>query len=74
METNVNYKISWSIYIIISLRKLKAAINLVAMNDRFFLVKLAAIEDYDSAKYRKAWMIFNHYLIVEPWKPNFDPE
>ena len=56
-----------------SLWKLKAAIYLVEMDNMFFLVKFIEIEDYDFAKFNKPWMIFNHYLTVRSWKPNFDP-
>ena len=50
------------------------AIDLVAMDNRFFMVKFIAMEDYDFSKYSGSWMIFNHYLTVRPWKSNFDPE
>ena len=59
---------------ITSLWKLKATIYLVETDNRFFLVKFAAIEDYDFAKYNKSLMIFNHYLTDRSWKPNFDPD
>ena len=52
--------------------KLKAAIDLVAMNNEFFLVKFASVDDYDYAKYGGPWLIFYHYLTIRPWKPNFD--
>ena len=29
-------------------------------------------EDYEFAKYGGSWLIFNHYLIVRPWRPKFD--
>ena len=54
--------------------KPKATLNLVAMNNGFFLVKFFSIEDYEFLKYRGPWLIFNHYLIMKPWKPNFDTE
>ena len=59
---------------ITSLWKLKAVIYPMVMGDRFFLAKFATIEDYDFAKYNGPWMIFNHHLTVQSWKPNFDPE
>ena len=43
-----------------SLWKSKATIDLVEMDNGFFLVKFAVIEDYDFAKYSGSWMIFNH--------------
>ena len=57
---------------ITSLWQPKAAIELVVMDNEFFLVKFAVMEDFDFAKYSRPWMIFNHYLTVRPWKPNFD--
>ena len=48
-------------------------IELVALDNRFFMVKFTAREDYEFAKFGGPWMIFTHYLTIQPWKQNFDP-
>ena len=44
------------------------------MDNMFFPVKFAVMKDYDFVKYRGPWMIFNYYLTIRTWKPNFDPK
>ena len=51
----------------------RASIALVALHNGFFIAKFAYEDDYNYAKFEGAWMIFNHYLIVQQWQPNFDP-
>ncbi|XVF47835.1 hypothetical protein PTKIN_Ptkin03bG0142800 [Pterospermum kingtungense] len=51
----------------------KSNIELVALDNDYFLVNFASIQDYHFAKYEGAWMIMDHYLIVKEWFPNFDP-
>ena len=43
--------------------KLKAAIDLVAMNNGLFLVKFASVDDYDYAKYGGPCLIFITTLL-----------
>lgn len=52
----------------------KARMELVAIDDDYFLVKFFSVDDYEFAKYGGPWMILEHYLIVKDWKPNFDPK
>ena len=51
----------------------KSHIDLVAMDNDYFLVKFASKDDYNFAKYEGPWMVMDHYLIVKEWSPNFDP-
>ena len=51
----------------------KSHIDLVAMDNDYFLVKFASKDDYNFAKYEEPWMVMEHYLIVKEWSPNFDP-
>ena len=51
----------------------KAMVDLVALDDDFFLAKFSAVDDYEYAMLRGPWMIFNHYLMVRQWHHNFDP-
>ena len=46
--------------------------DLVSLDDDFFLVKFSAIDDYEYAMLRGPWMIFNHYLTLRQWHHNFD--
>lgn len=48
--------------------------ELVAIDDDYFLVKFFLVDDYQFAKYGGPWMILEHYLIVKDWRPNFDPK
>ena len=41
-----------------------AAVDLVAIDNGFFLAKFSSLEDYEYDKFRGPWMIFNHYLTV----------
>ena len=52
----------------------KAAMDLVAMDNGFFIVKFSSNDGYNYAKYGGPWMIFNHYLMVRPWQPNFETD
>ena len=47
--------------------------DLVALDDNFFLAKFSAVDDYEYAMLGGPWMIFNHYLTVRHWHHNFDP-
>ena len=51
----------------------KAEVEIVAIDNGFFLAKFASVDDYEFAKFGGPWLIFYHYLIVRPWQPNFDP-
>lgn len=47
--------------------------ELVAMDNDYYLVKFESMEDYNYAKFEGPWMIIEHYLIVNEWVSNFDP-
>lgn len=47
--------------------------ELVALDEDYFLLKFNSVTDYDFAKYGGPWMVLEHYLIVQDWHPNFDP-
>lgn len=51
----------------------KSKIELITLENDYFLVKLGSVIDYEFAKYGGPWMIMEHYLIVKEWRPNFDP-
>ncbi|XP_031120629.1 uncharacterized protein LOC116023759 [Ipomoea triloba] len=55
-----------------SLWRPKARMELVTVDNRYFLVKFASLDDLEFAKYGGLWMVMDHYLIVKEWIPNFD--
>lgn len=48
--------------------------NIVDLGSEFFLVYLTSQDDYDKALSNGPWMIYDHYLTVRAWRPNFRPE
>lgn len=50
-----------------------ADMELVALDNDYFLVKFESMEDYNFSKFEGPWMIIEHYLIVKEWVPDFDP-
>lgn len=56
-----------------TLWKPKACLELVAIENDYFIAKFASNDDYEFAKYEGPWLILDHYLIVKEWTPNFDP-
>lgn len=47
--------------------------ELMMVNDEYFLVRFESMDDYKYAKFGGPWMMLDHYLIVKEWKPNFNP-
>ncbi|XP_019150525.1 PREDICTED: uncharacterized protein LOC109147318 [Ipomoea nil] len=46
--------------------------DLIALNHDFYIAKFESMKDYETAKYGGPWMVFDHYLTVQDWRPNFD--
>lgn len=53
--------------------KPEGTMDLIALNDDYYVVKFEMLWDYEFAKFEGPWMILGHYLIVQEWIPNFDP-
>nr|XP_029144560.1 uncharacterized protein LOC114924350 [Arachis hypogaea] len=51
----------------------KGTIDVIDLSNDFYLVKFYASEDFDYAMLEGPWKIFNHYLTVRLWEPNFNP-
>lgn len=51
----------------------KAQMNLIGLDNGYFLVKFEEEEDYKYAKFEGPWMILEHYLIVKELSHDFDP-
>lgn len=63
-------------YLLRRIRKIwrpKSHVELVALDNDNFLVKLSYAEDYSYAKFEGPWTILDHCLIVKEWVSNFDP-
>ncbi|KAK4253924.1 hypothetical protein QN277_010539 [Acacia crassicarpa] len=68
---SIGYKLLLSI-----LQKLwakRGVLSLINIGNGFFVVKLTNKVDYDNALTGGPWLIFDHYLTVRPWEPNFHP-
>ncbi|XP_031112012.1 uncharacterized protein LOC116015986 [Ipomoea triloba] len=52
--------------------KPEATFELITLDLDFYLAKFEALHDYEFAKFEGPWMIMDHYLVVQEWKPNFD--
>ncbi|KAI9084364.1 hypothetical protein K1719_033706 [Acacia pycnantha] len=51
----------------------KGVISLINVGNGFFVVKFTNREDFSNALTGGPWMVFDHYLIVRPWEPQFQP-
>ncbi|XP_019176912.1 PREDICTED: uncharacterized protein LOC109172219 [Ipomoea nil] len=54
--------------------KPKSRMEVVALDDIYHVVRFWSADDYEFAKYGGPWSVMEHYLIVQDWKPNFDPK
>lgn len=52
--------------------KPNAFMDLVALENEYFLVKFYSKADYTFARGEGPWTILDHYLVVKEWTPNFD--
>ncbi|KAI9119468.1 hypothetical protein K1719_009344 [Acacia pycnantha] len=57
-----------------NLWKPSGSIKLIDIDDDCFLVKFQEDLDYQNALLSGPWMIFRHYLTVQPWTPSFKPQ
>lgn len=53
--------------------KPESPFELITLDFDYYLAKFEALNDYEFAKFEGPWMIMDHYLVVQEWKPNFDP-
>ncbi|KAI9125686.1 hypothetical protein K1719_003104 [Acacia pycnantha] len=54
-----------------SIWKLSGPFKLVDLEDDCFLVRFREDLDYQNVLLNGPWMIFGHYLTVQPWSPSF---
>nr|KYP39534.1 LINE-1 reverse transcriptase isogeny [Cajanus cajan] len=46
-------------------------VRMVDLSQEFYLVQFAAEEDYKHALFEGPWMIADHYIVVQRWRPFF---
>lgn len=56
-----------------SMWKPKAFVDLVALENDYFLVHFYSKVNSEFAQDHGSWTILNHYFIVKEWAPDFDP-
>lgn len=52
----------------------KGSISLADLGNEYYLARFINEEDYDRALLGGPWLIVDHYLTVQQWRPNFDPD
>ncbi|KAJ4836384.1 hypothetical protein Tsubulata_013163 [Turnera subulata] len=57
-----------------NLWKLKEGVRVVDLDHNFYFVWFTNYQDYLNALTNGPWIVFEHFLTVEPWKLKFDPE
>ncbi|KAI9096293.1 hypothetical protein K1719_026012 [Acacia pycnantha] len=53
--------------------KPKQPLKVVPLSNEYYIVSFSSKEDRDYAYYEGPWMINDHYLLVQCWRPNFNP-
>ncbi|KAI9082694.1 hypothetical protein K1719_035268 [Acacia pycnantha] len=51
----------------------KDPLKLIPLSNGYYIVSFSTKEDRDYAFQEGPWMIEDHYLIVQRWRPNFNP-
>lgn len=47
-------------------------IDIISIENRFYLVKFNSADDYEHTLLERPWVITNHYLTIRRWCPEFD--
>ncbi|KAI9110868.1 hypothetical protein K1719_018306 [Acacia pycnantha] len=48
-------------------------LKVVPLTNEYYVVSFSSKEDRDYALYEGPWMLDDHYLLVQRWRPNFNP-
>ncbi|KAI9088270.1 hypothetical protein K1719_029991 [Acacia pycnantha] len=51
----------------------KDPLKIIPLNNGYYIVSFSNKEDKEYAFQEGPWMIEDHYLIVQRWRPNFNP-
>ncbi|XP_019155204.1 PREDICTED: uncharacterized protein LOC109152077 [Ipomoea nil] len=57
-----------------TLWKPEGHMELIDLEHEYFLARFELQRDYDIARCEGPWIIQDHYLVVQQWKPNFRPQ
>ncbi|XP_058726109.1 uncharacterized protein LOC131597426 [Vicia villosa] len=52
----------------------KGVINIIDLSNDYNLVTFSHDQDHTTAMLNGLWFIYDHYLTVKPWSPNFHPQ
>ncbi|KAI9081294.1 hypothetical protein K1719_036715 [Acacia pycnantha] len=52
--------------------KPKQPLKVVPLSNYYYIVSFSSREDRDYAFYEGPWMLDDHYLLVQRWRPNFN--
>ncbi|MBA0856323.1 hypothetical protein Goshw_026739, partial [Gossypium schwendimanii] len=52
-------------------RSMAKTVVVVNLDNNFFMVKIGNQKDYDNALMGGPWMIYGHFLVVQPWSRDF---
>ncbi|XP_058758250.1 uncharacterized protein LOC131631474 [Vicia villosa] len=52
----------------------RGVINIIELSNDYYLVAFSHEDDKKAAMANGPWFIYDHYLTVKDWKPNFQPE
>ncbi|XP_028803235.1 uncharacterized protein LOC114758351 [Neltuma alba] len=58
---------------VVSLWRLTGPVQLTDLENNCFIAKLSNERDYTEVLLGGPWVIFGHYLTVQPWTPDFSP-
>ncbi|KAI9118871.1 hypothetical protein K1719_010316 [Acacia pycnantha] len=53
--------------------KAQQPLKMVPLSNKYYVVSFSSNEDRDYAYHEGPWMIDDHYLLVQRWRPNFNP-
>lgn len=46
-------------------------VKIIDMPRGFYAVQFNSLEDYNNVLYKGPWMVVDHYILVQRWRPNF---
>ncbi|CAI8600901.1 unnamed protein product [Vicia faba] len=49
-------------------------ISIIDLNNDYYLVAFSHEDDKKATMTNGPWFIYDHYLTVQEWRPNFQPE
>ncbi|XP_058776628.1 uncharacterized protein LOC131650950 [Vicia villosa] len=52
----------------------KGVFNIINLRNDYYLVAFSNEEDKNAAMANGHWFIYDHYLTIKDWRPNFQPE